>query len=157
MAKTIRKKAKILLLTPEEASGQEVELSALRRNSDVYIEELWLTDDQREKLEAIYAFSGHPELCNRQFSVRKPEEQVEAAALLASEGLDPDGRASIGNRWTSRWWMDSEKKGIVTRRELYQWCVSSLLVRQQTYSYRANPVTAGTTTMYASPGPGAWR
>ncbi|RDX44477.1 hypothetical protein OH76DRAFT_1322336, partial [Lentinus brumalis] len=120
MAKTIRKKAKILLLTPEEASGQEVELSALRRNSDVYIEELWLTDDQREKLEAIYAFSGHPELCNRQFSVRKPKEQVEVAALLASEGLDPDGRASIGNRWTSRWWMDSEKKGIVTRRELYQ-------------------------------------
>ncbi len=116
-------KSVFALVTPKEASGKKVQLTARRIATKIYIEKLWLTEDQRAQINALYANPDASSLVTRVFDSKDPEEQCAAAALLASEGLDPDGREELGNRWSSRWGRPTENKGIVTRRELFQWCV----------------------------------
>ncbi len=121
MAKSGSKSSPFRVVRPAEASGQQVQLTARRIASKVYIEKLWLTTEQRAQIDAFYANRDASPLVIRVFDANNTEEQREAAALLASEGLDPDGREELGNRWSSRWDGETEKRGIVTKRELFQW------------------------------------
>ena len=133
MPKPSRSTAKFLLVTPEEASGQRVPLTARRKHADIYIKELWLNDEQRVKIEAMYTNENAPSRVDRVFNPVQHEEQLAAASLLASEGLDLDGRAALSNRWSSRWVGKSGKGAAETRRELFQWYVPT--VSAFCYSY----------------------
>ncbi len=125
MAKTGQKQSQFRAVRPAEASGKQVQLTTRRLASRVYIEKLWLTTEQRAQIDAFYANPDASPLVIRVFDGQNMDDQQAAASLLASEALDPDGREELGNRWSSRWNRQTEKRGLVTRRELFQWCVSS--------------------------------
>ncbi|KAI1781826.1 hypothetical protein LXA43DRAFT_977888 [Ganoderma leucocontextum] len=115
---------KFVVLSADEARGQKPKgtLSALRKTSRIYTDRLWLTDDQRRRIEHLYKSSTPgTHLVSQEYSPLSSEEQLAAAAFLASEGLDiGDGRASLGNRWSSRWVDVTGTAMWETKRELFQ-------------------------------------
>ncbi|TFK78558.1 hypothetical protein K466DRAFT_507116 [Polyporus arcularius HHB13444] len=132
-------RSKFLILKPKEASGQKVPLTALRRASNVYTKELCLTEEQKAKIEALYSDANASLRVDEEFDPEDLEEQRAAASLLASEGLDLDGRAGLGNRWTSRWSMKTGNRGLVTRRVLFQ-CDCGYHHKSRNFKARRVPV-----------------
>ncbi|KAK7001141.1 hypothetical protein R3P38DRAFT_2559317 [Favolaschia claudopus] len=96
-------------------------VSARSSASDIQLKELCLTAEQKS---AINALIGSGACLDAKFYVNGDQEQqsqYEAAALMASHGLDIDSREDNGNRWSVRW--STSKDGGQTRRVLLQWCV----------------------------------
>lgn len=116
--------SKFVNVGAKEASRHEkVALTAFRKASKLYLDELWLTEDQRSRIEDLYATDRTVSL--QYENPEDAEEQIAAASFLATSGLSLDARASLGNRWSSRWARRSGKKGSAkeTCRELFQWYV----------------------------------
>ncbi|KAF8206764.1 hypothetical protein K438DRAFT_1480796, partial [Mycena galopus ATCC 62051] len=68
--------------------------------SDIQLKELCLTPEQRARIDALNAANM---LFDAKFYVngdKEQQSQYEAAALMASHGLDLDSREEHGNRWT---------------------------------------------------------
>ncbi len=130
MSKALHTGPEFLIITPAEASGQKVPLTAHRKAAAVYIKQLWLTPEQKKQIQELYsAPDTDTMLVDRVFDTITHKEQVAAASLLASEGLDLDGQAALSNHWSSRWASLSGRKGskIKMHWELFQWCVISFL------------------------------
>ncbi|KAJ7455589.1 hypothetical protein FB451DRAFT_1048959, partial [Mycena latifolia] len=82
--------------------------------SDIQLRELWLTKEQRAAIDALTAAG---EALDTKFYVNgdaEQQSQYEAAALLASHGLDLDSREDNGNRWSIRW-STSKEAGKIKR------------------------------------------
>ncbi|KAJ7744374.1 hypothetical protein B0H16DRAFT_1322160 [Mycena metata] len=89
--------------------------------SDIQLKELWLTPEQRSAIDTLNASDAG---LDTKFYVNGDQEQqsqYEAAALMASHGLDLDSREDNGNRWSVKW--STSKDGGKTKRVLLQWCV----------------------------------
>lgn len=107
----------------EEASGQKVDLSALRKAAEVYLKELKVTAAQNEEISRLYdANYGF----DYEYRVLDDQHQLSATSLLAAAGLDFEERESLANRWATVWTRKSGKKKGQTCRILFRWCVISL-------------------------------
>ncbi|KAF8147129.1 hypothetical protein K438DRAFT_1689141, partial [Mycena galopus ATCC 62051] len=113
-------------ITAEEASQglkkvserQNTTIPARSLASDIQLKELWLTTEQTSAIDALNAAGA---CLDHKFYVHGDQEQqsqYEAAALMASHGLDLDSREDNGNRWSVRW--STSNKGGKTRRVLLQ-------------------------------------
>lgn len=114
------RKDPFIIVTPLEASGAHVDLSSRRVGAQIYLDHLRPTECQRSEIERLYAAGlafEHLYRCLDQ------DDQLSAAALLASLGLDTDSRESLTNRWHTRWSQPSGQNKEKTWRVLYQWCV----------------------------------
>ena len=84
---------KFVVLSADEARGEKPEgtLSALRKASLVYVKKLWLTEDQRTRIDKLYK-SDNPgfSITSQEYDPSSSEQQVAAVAFLASQGLDID-------------------------------------------------------------------
>lgn len=95
-------------------------LTTRREASSIYIDFLHLNSPQLQAIEDLYEASQTEE---HQFRPMK-EEQVKAAACLASHRLDLSARELVSNRWSIKWSKKSGKGVKETKRVLYQWCVT---------------------------------
>ncbi|KAF7348406.1 hypothetical protein MSAN_01794600 [Mycena sanguinolenta] len=113
-------------ITAEEASQglkkvsqrQNTTIPARSLASDIQLKELWLTMEQKSAIDALNAAGA---CLDNKFYVHGDQEQqsqYEAAALMASHGLDLDSREDNGNRWSVRW--STSNEGGKTRRVLLQ-------------------------------------
>jgi hypothetical protein len=130
-------------VSPEEAAqGRKITservkstLSSRRLVSDIQTKELWLTGAQKEALDALCSAN---EIVDHTFYINHEnarQSQLNAAALMASYGLDLDSREVPANRWSVR---SSQERGPgQTKRVLYQWCVQ-LSVQQDDDHRRLN-------------------
>lgn len=103
------------------SSRDQSTLSARGLASEIPMDELWLTDAQKHSIRAL-----HKENCivDHVFSINQHGSQTQAAALMASHGLDIASREDPVNRWSARWTSASQQVGVAqTKRVLYQWCV----------------------------------
>ncbi|KAJ7028157.1 hypothetical protein C8F04DRAFT_993887, partial [Mycena alexandri] len=113
-------------ITAEEAA-QGLKKTSERQNitipprslaSDIQLKELWLTPEQRSAIDALNVSNAG---LDAKFYVNGDQEQqsqYEAAALMASHGLDLDSREDNGNRWSVKW--STSKDGGRTKRVLLQ-------------------------------------
>lgn len=102
-----------------EAAREKGALTSRRKASEIYIDKLWLTTDQRRSVEELYAANGVP---SWDYQPEVDEDQVAAATRLAGEGLEVGEMAkSLGNRWSVRWSRNSGQGFQETCRQLYQW------------------------------------
>ena len=62
------------------------------------------------------------------------DSQLGTAIALGTRHLDLDARESVGSRWSIKWSRSTGKKGKVTQRTLYQWCVSLSSILSAVYS-----------------------
>lgn len=136
------RKDPFIIVTPREASGRHVDLSSRRVAAQIYLDHLRPTAHQRSQIEDLYE-AGHA--FEHLYRCLDQEDQLSAAALLASLGLDTDTRESVANRWHTRWSQPSGQNAEKTWRVLYQWCVrrNCNLKNGRTNRYI---VRAGTTT-----------
>lgn len=105
----------------EEVSGQGSQ--KLRPElTDLYLNYLVLTSTQKSQVDALYNAS---KTYLQTFDATSPDEQVCAAAFLATSWLDEDGRECYNNKWAVRWSGRSAKKVYEAKMNwiLYQWCV----------------------------------
>ncbi|CAK5263752.1 unnamed protein product [Mycena citricolor] len=108
---------------PKTAKGG---LNPLSLNSKVLLNQLDLNDDQRKRINELYALHdrspGESSLVDHIFDDKDPVDQALAMDILENEKLDEAACADLGNRWSQTW---SNKTGTVvkTRRVLYQ-CTS---------------------------------
>lgn len=109
-------KVKWVNVSAAQASGQDVHLSAHNLASEIYTQYLTLTEHQQAEFTMLEHF-----IEDTTFNPHSEAEQLEAAALLASNSLDLDARESIGSRWSNRWGATTGKDGRQIRRSLYQW------------------------------------
>lgn len=117
------RKDPFVIVTPLEASGAHVDLSSRRVGAQIYLDHLRPTECQRSEIERLYA-AGHA--FEHLYRCLDQDDQLSAAALLASLGLDTDSRESLTNRWHTRWSQPSGQNKEKTWRVLYQWCVRTL-------------------------------
>ncbi|KAJ7633904.1 hypothetical protein DFH06DRAFT_1272396 [Mycena polygramma] len=105
----------------ENSAAQGRKVSSERENttvaprslaSDVPLNELWLTKEQKD---AIITLNASKETVDLLYY-----SQFDAAACMASHGLDLDSREDIGNRWSVRWSTSSKKEAGRIRRVLLQ-------------------------------------
>ncbi|KAJ7038953.1 hypothetical protein C8F04DRAFT_1179288 [Mycena alexandri] len=99
---------------------QNTTIPARSLASDIQLKELWLTLEQRSAIDTLNAANAG---LDTKFYVNGDQEQqsqYEAAALMASHGLDLDSREDNGNRWSVRW---STSKDGVTAGMIIVWRV----------------------------------
>lgn len=102
-------------VTSSQAKREKGTLSARSVASQLYIKELKATKEQEQTIHTLYSEGcGFDTL----YGCLNEEDQVNAAALIASLGLDIDTRESVANRWHVRW---ATGKSESTQRVLYQW------------------------------------
>jgi hypothetical protein len=107
-------------ISAEQASGSKVSLSAHSIASEIYLEKLTLTEEQRTQIKAKY--QDGQEIEDITFNPTDGTEQLAAAALLGTNHLDIDSRESLENRWSVKWGRSTGgKRNGQTRRVLYQW------------------------------------
>lgn len=110
----------------KEKKKTTLQLSNARREaSTIYFDSLDIDTSQATAIQSIYAQ-------NKQYDKHfgtSPEEQVKAAAFMASVGLDISGRELVTNRWSTKWSRESGSGQQTLERVLNQWCVSPLLAR----------------------------
>lgn len=104
-----------VMVTASQANKEKGGLSSRSVASQLYIHELKPTPQQKKAIHTLYE-EGHG--FDNLYQCLNDEEQVQAAALLASLGLDTDTRESVANRWHVRW---TSGKRDDTHRILYQW------------------------------------
>ncbi|KAF9030850.1 hypothetical protein BDZ89DRAFT_1112078 [Hymenopellis radicata] len=97
-------------------------LRARSQATDIPLKKLITTTEQLQKIEALYE-QNIPE--THQFFVAGPnatDSQIEAACLMASLGVDIDGRDDPSSRWNTRWSSAAARhiESKDTRRVLYQ-------------------------------------
>lgn len=97
--------------------GRDSGLSSRNVVSQLYIHKLKPTPQQEKTISTLYE-EGHG--FDNMYRCMVDVEQVEAASLLASLGLDTDTRESLANRWHVRWTNGNRRDD--THRVLYQWC-----------------------------------
>lgn len=113
-----RKSDPFITVTASQANREKGGLSSRSAASQLYINELKPTPQQKKSIQTLYEENRG---FDNMYRCLDDNEQVEAAALLASLGLDTDTRESVANRWHVRW---TNGKRDDTHRVLYQWCVS---------------------------------
>ncbi|KAJ7171460.1 hypothetical protein C8R46DRAFT_1162244 [Mycena filopes] len=86
--------------------------------SDIQLNELSLTPEQRSAIGVLNASDAGVDAKFYVNGAQEQQSQYEAAALMASHGLDLDSREDNGNRWSVRW--STSKDGGKTRRVLLQ-------------------------------------
>lgn len=105
-----------------EAAREKGALTSHRKASEIYVDKLWLTADQRR---SVAELQETDQIESWDYRPDADEDQVAAAARLAGEGLELGTTAkSLGNRWSVRWSRNSGKGFQETCRQLYQWYVS---------------------------------
>ncbi|OJT03174.1 hypothetical protein TRAPUB_6250, partial [Trametes pubescens] len=120
-----------------EAAREKGALTSRRKASEIYIDKLWLTADQRRSIEELYTANEIP---SWDYCAEVDEDQVAAAARLAGEGLEVDRMAkSLGNRWSVRWSRNSGQGFQETCRQLYQ-CDCGYDDKARQTAVRKNPV-----------------
>lgn len=91
-----------------------------RALSSIYTKYLFLTDDQRGKIDEIHAGG---KITSQEFEACEIEQQLTAAALLASYRLDIESRECLANKWVIRWSREGGEGPETAYRVLYQWYV----------------------------------
>lgn len=102
-------------LTAGQAKREKGQLSARSVASQLYIKELKGTKEQEKTIHTLY---NEGQGFDTLYGCLSENDQLNAAALLASLGLDVDTRESVANRWHVRW---ATGKNESTQRVLYQW------------------------------------
>ena len=108
------------ILTPEEASGRKVLLSAKREAVAVYTKYLNLSEDQQEKMTLLY---DNGLITDIKFRNLDEKDQLEATTMLGINHLDLDARERPDSRWSIKWSKGSGWGEGETRQVLYQWYV----------------------------------
>lgn len=103
------------MVSASQANKEKGGLSSRSVASQLYIHELKPTSHQKKTILALYEENQG---FDNVYRCLNEEDQVNAAALLASLGLDTDTRESVANRWHVRWTNGDRND---TRRVLYQW------------------------------------
>jgi|SRR5882762_5440648 len=136
-----RKAAGSFINLNAHASGEKNGLSARSQASKLYIDKLTLTESQKVQINELYAINQVEDTTY----TKDDNSQIGAAIALGTRHLDLDARESVGSRWSIKWSRSTGKKGKVTQRTLYQWCVSLLSILSAVYSDSIYPVTAAIT------------
>lgn len=110
--------SKFINLSVPEVRGDSVPLTAAQKATQVYLSKLYLTDEQRIQLVALYEAA---QTTDQVFEPSSEEEWLVAASWLAAAGLELDAKKELGNRWSNRWSQESGKKGQKVVRTLFQW------------------------------------
>ncbi|KAJ7046892.1 hypothetical protein C8F04DRAFT_1308458 [Mycena alexandri] len=109
----------------ENGAAQGRKVSSERENttvparslaSDIPLSELWLTQEQKDAINVLQTVDWL-------FCVNGDQEeqsQYDAAACMASHGLDLDSREDTSNRWSVRWSTSTKKDAGRIRRVLLQ-------------------------------------
>lgn len=95
-------------------------MSSRRFAAQVYTNKLVLNTEQRQEIDQIYQRKDVDDFTY----FEGQEQQVTAAALMATHHLDFDARESLASRWSIKWSAESGKGNKKSRRVLLQWCVS---------------------------------
>jgi hypothetical protein len=105
-----------------KAKRQKTILASRTLASDIQIKELWLTDEQRESINALYATN---KIIDQLFPMDHDiasQSQMAAASFMATHNLDLDSREDPANRWSIRWvWTRAQGGPEQTKRVLLQW------------------------------------
>ncbi|KAJ7581987.1 hypothetical protein C8J56DRAFT_792749 [Mycena floridula] len=103
--------------------GRPENLNARSLGTDINWNALKLTENQRKDIHTIYQNGRNVDHKFYAYGDLAAESQREAAALLASYGLDLDSRDEPANRWSVKWSMKSPGQNTVpTRRVLSHDC-----------------------------------
>ncbi|KAJ7574963.1 hypothetical protein C8J56DRAFT_1064119 [Mycena floridula] len=102
--------------------GRPENLNARSLGTDINWNALKLTENQRKDIHTIYQNGRNVDHKFYAYGDLAAESQREAAALLASYGLDLDSRDEPANRWSVKWSMKSPGQNTVPTRRVLSQC-----------------------------------